>query len=166
MRLWNAICLTQGRFQSWTKMKMWWSFWSPQPRKLRYVTSSSKYRLIKRPGILPGSQEKNRPNFVRANQVQLLPHTCTFHELCDSALQGHSHPSEASESIAQSLSQLSPSCVFSAVTFMSALQRPLTACTGFFIQCSIFLNQPYSSRLIFTKRLCCTSCVKNVCGSG
>ena len=102
-----------------------------------------KYRLIKRPCTLPGSQERTNLTFYVLNQVQLLPHSCSFHILCDSALQGHSHPSDASESIAQSLSRRSPSCVFSAVTFMSTIQCPLAACTRFFVQWTILLSQPY-----------------------
>jgi hypothetical protein len=102
-----------------------------------------KYRLIKRPCTLPGSQERTNLTFYVLNQVQLLLHSCSFHILCDSALQGHSDPSEASESIAQSLSPRYPSCVFSAVTFMSTFQCPLAACTKFFIQWTIFLSQPY-----------------------
>ena len=155
MSLWNVICLSQGRIQLWAKMKVLKLLVTPAIQaEVCYVL---KYRLTKRPCTLPGSQERTNLTFYVLNQVQLLPHSCSFHILCDSALQGHSHPSEASESIAQSLSRRSLSCVFSAVTFMRTLQCPLAACTRFFNQWTIFLSQPYLTRLIFVKRLCCNS---------
>lgn len=151
MSLWNVICLTQGRNEGVVKLLVTLAIQAE-------VCQVAKYRLIKRPCIPPGSQERTNLTFYVLNQVQLLPHSCSFHILCDSALQGHSHPSEASESIAQSISRRSPSCVSSAVTFMGTLQCPLAACTRFFIQWTRFLNQSYlPSRLIFIKRLCCTS---------
>ena len=102
-----------------------------------------QYRLIERPFTVPVSQERTNLTFYVLNQVQLLPHSCSFHILCDLPLQGHNHPSEASESIEQSLSRRSPSCVFSTVPFMGTLECPLAACTRFFIHWTIFLSQPY-----------------------
>jgi len=42
-----------------------------------------QYRLIERSFTLPVSQERTNLTFYVLNQVQLLPHSCSFHILWD-----------------------------------------------------------------------------------
>ena len=79
-------------------------FGHPCHKSWGFSTSSSKYRLIKRPCTVPCSHERTNSTFYALNQVQLRHHSCSFHKLSD-CITRPSHRSKALESIARSLSR-------------------------------------------------------------